>query len=91
MAKEILNFKTTTMKTQRLGEFGMSSKEGMDKNASKADCIELTTVESQQVYGGAARQVSSLWKDLLFIGGSIAEGVMVFSTQGGRNAGLSVR
>lgn len=91
MAKEILNFKAITMKTQRLREFGVSSKEGMDKNVLKADCIELTTIESQQVYGGATRQLSSLWKDLLFIGGSITEGLMVFSTQGGRNAGLSVR
>jgi hypothetical protein len=46
---------------------------------------ELSDSESQQIEGGG------FWKDLAFIIGVAAHGLVVFATEGGRNAGIVVK
>ncbi len=61
------------------------------KNLLKTHCVTLTVLESQQISGGADKLKTSFWHNVAFVGGAIAHGIIVFSTQGGRNAGLCVR
>ncbi|MBP8067607.1 MAG: hypothetical protein KAY27_03500 [Pedobacter sp.] len=57
------------------------------KNLKSIDCVELTSVESQQISGGSL----GLLQDLAYLAAVAAEGLKVFGTEGGRNAGISVR
>lgn len=55
-------------------------------NLSHFDNVtELTSVEMASIDGG------SFWKDVGFLIGAIAQGIVVFATEGGRNAGIVVR
>ena len=57
------------------------------KTLKNIDCVELTSVESQQISGGS----SGLWQDLAYLAAATVQGLKVFSIEGGRNAGISVR
>jgi hypothetical protein len=46
---------------------------------------ELTEVEATQVYGGG------FWGDVFYVIGVAAHGLVVFATEGGRNAGICVK
>lgn len=61
------------------------------ENVRNINCISLTAIESQQVSGGANNPISGFWKDLAYIAGVTVHGFIVFGTEGGRNAGISVR
>lgn len=57
------------------------------KTLKNIDCVELTSVESQQISGGS----SGFWQNLAYLAAATAEGLKVFSVEGSRNAGISVR
>ncbi len=61
------------------------------KNLKQVDCIELTYTETQKIDGGSAKPKTGFWQDISYVAGAIVHGLVVFSTQGGRNAGLCVR
>ncbi len=61
------------------------------KKLKNIECVPLTSFESQQISGGADKLNTGFWQDLAFIGGAIAQGLVVFGRQGGRNAGICVR
>lgn len=60
------------------------------KNLKYIDCVALTSLESQQINGGTDRS-TTLWDDIAFLGESFTRGLALFGTEGGRNAGISVR
>lgn len=61
------------------------------KNLNQIDCVALSALESQQINGGSEAPKSTLWEEISFFGTAIVKGLMVFSTQAGRNAGLTVK
>lgn len=61
------------------------------KNLKFTECLLLTETEIQQINGGETKSSDGFWDDIMFTGGSIVNGLIAFSTQGGRNAGLTVR
>lgn len=52
----------------------------------------LTTLEQTLIVGGLAgpSTSTSFWRDAAFVLGAVVKGFVVFGTEGGRNAGLTV-
>lgn len=61
------------------------------KSVEKMECIELTQFECQQIDGGTIKSQSSFWQDMAYLAGTAVYGFVVFGTEGGTNAGISVR
>ena len=61
------------------------------KNLKYINCVALTSLESQQTNGGTAETKTTVWQDVAYVGTSIFCGLAVFCTEGGRNAGISIR
>jgi hypothetical protein len=61
------------------------------KNLKNIDCFALTPLESQQINGGVDKPKSGFWLDLAYLAGAAIHGLVVFGTEGGRNAGICVR
>lgn len=55
------------------------------------DCIELTAIEAQRINAGSNKVRTFFWEDIASLTKTVVYGFMVFSTEGGRNAGISVR
>ena len=54
----------------------------------------LTSFEQQKISGGLTSKpsiTSSFWYDTAYLLGTVVKGFVVFGTEGGRNAGLTVR
>lgn len=55
---------------------------------------ELSAVQQMAINGGSEQSPStktSFWTDVSFFAGAVVQGIKVFATQGGRNAGLVVK
>ncbi len=61
------------------------------KNLEQLACEPLTQLECQQIEGGSDNSYTNFWYELGCIGKDVIQGIVVFSTEGGRNAGLSVK
>ncbi len=61
------------------------------KNLKQLACETLTHSECQQIEGGTSSSYTSFWYELGSMGKDVIQGIVVFSTEGGRNAGLSVK
>ncbi|WP_316769854.1 hypothetical protein [Pedobacter frigiditerrae] len=52
---------------------------------------ELTSLEVFTINGGSEKPQTGFWHDVSWLTGAIVHGFVVFATEGGRNAGISVR
>jgi len=59
------------------------------KNLSQINCVALTSLESQQINGGTNK--FSFWEEIALTSGAIVNGLAVFASSGGKNAGLCVK
>ncbi|MCY1524626.1 hypothetical protein D9M68_595690 [compost metagenome] len=52
---------------------------------------DLNPDELHRITGGSSSAPSTIWYNIGYIAGIVAQGLIVFGREGGRNAGLSIK
>jgi hypothetical protein len=61
------------------------------KTLEQLNCVELPLIELQQINGGMETSKKGFWQDIASFTGAVVNGFVALGTEGGRNAGISIK